>query len=116
MAMKEQNFEMWAGESIRIFFKIEGFEHINEVADIEWKLRELPESDTDIIFKKLNVNDGIVKSGDYAVITFDSTDTINLSGTYHHEARAVDKNDRAATVFIGRAKINRSMFAGDQDG
>lgn len=113
MAMKEQNFEIWAGESIKIFFKVEGFGTINEITDIKWRLRESVDSTQDMIYKKLN--DGIVKSGDYAVITLANTDTDKLCGTYHHEARAVDVNGRAATVFIGRAKINSSMFAGDQD-
>lgn len=111
MATKEQNIEMWAGETVRIYLTIDNIQSLStEISDLWWKLKELRSAGDDLIYKRLGVGNQIIISGNSAVISLDKSDTENLSGVYHHEARAVGANGREATVAVGRCTINESMF------
>lgn len=113
MTKKAQNFEMWAGDTKNLVVTITGSDSAGyslASASVTWILEETPGSGS-LIRKHISGSSsgsGITISTSTLTIDLDPSDTVNLSGTYYHEAEATDISDQVATLFVGTAKIYTS--------
>lgn len=111
MTAKNQNFEMYAGDSqvlvVPLNFDLTG------AKEIKWTLKISAGSTEKLIYKEFSSNNGIEITNSGPVpedenifqIQLNPEDTLNLKGTYYHEAEVTDNQGNVSTVMVGFPKI-----------
>jgi hypothetical protein len=113
MAAKDQNFEMFAGDTQTIIVNVD-FD-LTGAREIKWVMKKSVSSLDKLIYKALSSQEiDITHSGpdpedeNTFQIQLDPEDTINLKSMYYHEAEVTDNLGNVSTVMVGNAMINRS--------
>ncbi len=105
MAVKEQNFEMWAGDYKKIVFVVQDVEDLTG-ASAKWVMAQSSKSEP------LLVKEGIISTVNKNEFTVEllSTDTEAITpATYYHEAVVSDTQNHIVTVATGKVTINPSL-------
>lgn len=104
---KNQNFEMYAGDTKNIEVTIAGVNLTG--ASVKWALKRTVYEADAVISKDTTGGISITNaSGGVFVIALAPGDTTSLSGDYYHEAEITDSASNVSTVFTGKATINLS--------
>jgi len=107
MAVKEQNFEMWAGDYKKITFVVLDVEDLAG-ASIQWIMAQSAKSEP-ILTKESTANEINISKNEFTVELL-SEDTKDITvGTYYHEAAITDIENHAVTVATGKVTINPSL-------
>lgn len=112
MTKKNQDLEMWAGDTKKLQYTVldENDDPVNLTnATINWWLAESATSTA--ILTKTTADDISITDAANGVfqVTINPADTQNLEGRYYHEAEVTDDAGNVATVAVGVIKINPSI-------
>ena len=113
MYCRSQNFQMFAGDDLRIIVPVVDERtrepiDISQATSIKWSLARSVSSPA-IIEKTLD--DGITVNTPTSFL-FDITNSESdpLQGAYHHEAEVVTSQGFVYTVMSGRVTVNRTLI------
>ena len=107
MTAKNQNFEMFAGDTKNIDVTVAGVNLAGST--VKWAMKKTIYSAAPDVAK--DTVDGITvtdPNGGRFTISLLPSETRSLSGTYYHEAEITDANGNVSTIFTGTITINRS--------
>jgi len=111
MAVKDQNFEMWAGDYKEITFEVEDVESL-EGTTIKWAMAEAP--DAEILVQK-ETPDGITIDENTFTVKLEAEDTQALKPrNYYHEAEVTDIESHTSTVAVGIIAIRPALLIGGE--
>jgi len=100
MAIKDQNFEMWAGDYKKVTFVMQDIEDLAG-SSVKWIMAQSAKSEP------LLIKDCTVNKNEFTVEIL-PTDIIT-AGTYYHEAVVTDTEANPVTVAIGKVIVNPSL-------
>lgn len=113
MAINNQNFNMFAGNTKRIVVTV-----MNEAgtdpenltgASVRWAMKQSAYSPQSIIVKDPDNDTSITDAlAGKATILIRPEDTQGLVGAFYHEAEVTDKDGNVSTVLTGTVTINKS--------
>jgi hypothetical protein len=108
VATKNQNFEMFAGDTKYIVVTVSNVNLTG--ASVKWAMKKTifnatPDVHKDTVSGGINITDAA--AGKFT-ITLAPTDTTDISGSYYHEAEVTDAIGNVSTVLAGTVTINRS--------
>jgi len=111
---KNQNFEIWAGNSAQIDFAITNSTtgcgmDLPSASSVIWHLLSDSDTPTPALITKSTGGSGITVSTSTASVVLGPIDTSSLSGVYVHQARVTDTSGSTVTVSIGTVTINKSI-------
>jgi len=107
MAVKEQNFEMWAGDYKKVTFVVQDIENLVG-ANIQWIMAQSAKSEP-VLTKESTANEININKNEFTV-ELSSVDTKDIAaGTYYHEAIITDTENHTVTVATGKVTINPSL-------
>lgn len=114
MTDKNQNFEIWAGNSVQLNIGITNSAtgagmDLPSASSVIWHLIADVETTTPAILTKSTGGSGITVSGSVASVVVGQGETDNLAGTYTHQCRVTDTSGSTVTVTVGTVTINRSI-------
>lgn len=105
MTAKNQNFEMYAGDTKTVTVTVSGVDLTG--ASVKWAAKKSIYNVEPDIYKE--TADGLmIAASDSFVIALAPEDTAALVGSYYHEAEVTDAAGNVSTVMTGTVKIERS--------
>ncbi|WP_337102340.1 hypothetical protein [Paenibacillus sp. YIM B09110] len=105
MAAKNQNFEMFAGDTKSVTVTVAGVDLTGST--VKWAAKKSIYNAEPDVYK--DTTDGITLADEGKfVIALEPEDTAALSGTYYHEAEVTDATGNVSTVLSGKITINLS--------
>lgn len=115
MPAQNQNFAVWAGNSLKLRIPIKNADgSIPNLggATVKWALENQAGA---IVLQKLNGAGAVIQDPTgtpYVEVTIAAADTVALApGAYSHEAEITDSSGNVSTVTVGRATVQPSIFA-----
>ncbi|WP_141500961.1 hypothetical protein [Paenibacillus luteus] len=105
MATKNQNFEMFAGESKSVTVTVADVDLTG--ATVKWAAKKSIYNTEHDVYKDTESGVVITEPNKF-VITLVPADTAALSGGYYHEAVLTDASGNVSTVLTGKLTINLS--------
>jgi hypothetical protein len=116
MTQKNQNFEMWTGETKRLIVKVTDDEtglalNLTGALAIEWKVKRGESDSTTLLTKSLTDSGVLITNaveGEFTV-KLDPDATQNFSkGLYYHLSKVTDSIGRTSVVMTGTITLNKS--------
>ncbi len=110
MALRNQDFEIWAGDDKQLVFTIEDVISIAGAQQVKWAMSR------SVRGEKLINKEGFAE-GNKAVIELVSEDTRNIRrGRYYHELEIRDTAGKISTAAIGTVQINPTLIPEEWEG
>jgi hypothetical protein len=109
LTAKNQNFEMFQGDTKNIVVTVTGTDLTG--ASIKWAMKRSVSSTVVDVSKSIGNGISITSASPTSSvfeIKLDPADTINLKGDYYHEAEVKDAQNNVSTVMTGRISIQLS--------
>jgi hypothetical protein len=105
MATKNQNFEMFAGDTKAVTVTVAGVDLTG--ATVKWAMKKSIFNAEPDVYKDTAAGISVI-TADKFTIALAPADTELLTGTYYHEASVTDVSGNVSTVLTGTITINRS--------
>ncbi|OME86914.1 hypothetical protein BK120_08300 [Paenibacillus sp. FSL A5-0031] len=105
MAMKNQNFEMFAGDTKNVTVTVTGVDLTG--ASVKWAMKKSIYNAEPDVYKD-TLTGVTITAPDKFVIAFKPADTAALSGGFYHEAEVTDASGNVSTLLSGTITVNRS--------
>ena len=107
MAVKGQNFKLWAGNDREIEFSVEGFTNFIGV-EFKWAASRTPNGTP--LIEKNSIAGDITIDDNVVTVSIDKEDTAGLSGgRYYHELWSEDASGNISTLAKGYFRLYKSL-------
>lgn len=107
MAITNQDFTLYVGTEQPIVFTVEDAVTLENCTNIIWRMGYGSHPDTQIL--EVEMDDMDVDGNEFTVTLLDSQTSGLKPGTYYHEARVIDENDKPRVVTTGAVTVIDSL-------